>query len=92
MENFINVIFSFSLLLNAALFIPQALKIFKRKSAMGVSLITFAGFNFIQLATVLHAYVANDMLLFYGYLLSLLTCGSVTLLIVKYGDKRGDTN
>lgn len=86
MENLVTVIFSLSLLLNAALFIPQAIKIYRNKSSLGVSLLTFAGFNFIQFATVLHAYLSKDWILFWGYLLSFLTCASVTGLIIKYKD------
>jgi MtN3 and saliva related transmembrane protein len=82
--NIVEIIFSLSLLLNALLFIPQALRIFKVKSASGLSLLTFAGFNFIQLATVCHAYLTKDWILFFGYLLSLITCGIVTFLIVRY--------
>jgi MtN3 and saliva related transmembrane protein len=84
MANFIEIVFSFSLVANAALFIPQAVKIYKRKSAYGVSLITFAGFNFIQLATVFHAYLAQDWILFWGYIISLIAGSTVTALIIKY--------
>lgn len=86
MVNFIEFIFGLSLLLNAALFIPQAIKIYQRKSSSGVSLITFAGFNFIQVSTVVHAYLINDWILFWGFIVSLTTCGIVTALIIKYRD------
>ncbi|WP_028389307.1 PQ-loop domain-containing transporter [Legionella fairfieldensis] len=76
--------FSISLLVNALLFIPQIKALVKNKSAQGVSLITFAGFNVIQLFTLLHGLLTGDYLLAIGYLLSLLTCGAVTVLIVYY--------
>lgn len=76
--------FSISLLINAALFIPQIITLIKKKSAVGVSLITFAGFNVIQLFTMLHGLLEKDYLLAGGYLLSIITCGWVSCLIVYY--------
>lgn len=76
--------FSISLIVNAALFIPQILSLIKTKSAHGVSLVTFSGFNAIQLFTLLHGLLVQDYLLAGGYLLSILTCGTVTLLIIYY--------
>ena len=77
-------VFSFGLFFNAALFIPQALQIWRQKSAKGVSLFTFLGFNIMQLFTVLHGYLERDYLLAGGFLLSLITCGMVTYLTWKY--------
>ena len=76
--------FSISLLANAALFIPQIITLLKKKSAVGVSLITFLGFNIIQLFTMLHGIIEKDYLLAAGYFLSILTCGCVSFLIVYY--------
>jgi MtN3 and saliva related transmembrane protein len=76
--------FSISLLVNSLLFIPQIMTILKHKSAENVSLITFAGFNTIQLFILLHGLLNQDYLLAAGYLLSLLSCGTVTMLIIYY--------
>ncbi|KTC83724.1 PQ-loop domain-containing transporter [Legionella brunensis] len=76
--------FSVSLLVNALLFIPQIVSLLKCKSAQGVSLITFAGFNIIQLFTVLHGVFAKDYILTAGFFLSFLTCGMVTWLVIYY--------
>ena len=76
--------FSVSLLVNAILFIPQIQAILKNRSAKGVSLVTFGGFNIIQLFTLFHGLLIGDYLLAIGYLLSVLTCGTVTFLIVYY--------
>ncbi len=73
----IEFIFAIALFINAALFIPQAIKIYTSRSVQGVSLITFAGFLCIQFATVLHAWIVKDYILLVGFLLSMLTCGSV---------------
>ena len=83
----INIFFILGLFFNAALFIPQAIKIFHVKNASGVSLITFAGFNIMQFFTVLHGYLSKDYLLMIGFLLSFITCGIVTGLILFYRGK-----
>lgn len=83
-EQLIQFGFSISLLMNATLFIPQILTIIKNKSAKGVSLITFLGFNLIQLFTMFHGLLTKDYLLAGGYLLSILTCGTVSALIIYY--------
>ncbi|MGQ3892070.1 PQ-loop domain-containing transporter [Legionella sp. CNM-4043-24] len=84
MEYVIQYGFSISLLVNAALFIPQIMALIKNKSAQGVSLLTFAGFNVIQLFTALHGLVIKDYLLAGGYFLSIMTCGTVSFLIFYY--------
>ena len=76
--------FSISLLVNAILFIPQAVIIYRTKSVKDVSLITFVGFNIIQLFTVFHGFLTRDYILVLGYLFSILTCGSVSVLIFYY--------
>lgn len=83
-ESIVQYGFSISLIVNAALFIPQIISLIRTKSANGISLITFAGFNVIQLFTLLHGVYVNDYLLAGGYLLSIITCGTVSLLIIYY--------
>ncbi len=80
----IEFIFSFALFINALLFIPQAIKIFREKTAQGVSFLTFLGFLLIQLAIVLHGVINHDYLLIIGYLFSMATCGLVVVLILSY--------
>lgn len=83
-KNLIEIIFSFGLFINAMLFIPQALKISRTKNAKGFSLITFSGFNIIQTFAFLHGCLHKDYILAFGMLMSLITCGTVTILIIKY--------
>lgn len=78
------IIFSLSLFANAALFIPQAVRIYKCKSGKGVSLITFVGFLFIQASIVANGIIRDDRVLAFGTSLSLLTCGAVVWLLVYY--------
>jgi MtN3 and saliva related transmembrane protein len=82
---FVHVIFGLSLFFNAAIFIPQAIKILKKKNAKGLSLFTFIGFNIMQLFAVWHGYFVHDYILMSGFFLSFITCGVVTLLILRYG-------
>ena len=80
----VHVIFACSLFFNAAIFIPQAIKIFKKKNADELSLLTFVGFNIMQLFTVWHGYLERDYILMSGFFLSFITCGVVTFLILHY--------
>lgn len=87
LKNFIEIIFSASLFINALLFVPQIIKLLKDKKASGVSLITFLGFFLIQFAIVLHGMINQDYLLSVGYIFSMLTCGTVIFLILYYRKK-----
>jgi uncharacterized protein with PQ loop repeat len=84
LENIIEITFGFALFMNAILFVPQALKILRGKSAVGVSLLTFLGFLLIQFVIVLHGIIHQDYPLIIGYLLSMVSCGVVVTLILFY--------
>ena len=91
MEILINIIeffFASALFINALLFVPQAIKIWKAKSSKGNSITTFLGFNVIQLLIVLHGIIMRDYILALGYAISLVTCGVVTILIFHYREKK----
>jgi MtN3 and saliva related transmembrane protein len=85
MKEIVAYVFGFGMLINAALFVPQAWRIWKTKAAEGVSVLTFAGFNALQVTGVLHGYMQGDHALMTGMFASLLTCGAVTLLAAYYG-------
>jgi uncharacterized protein with PQ loop repeat len=80
----IRIIFGASMFINAALFIPQAVRILRAKDAKELSFITFGGFCLIQASAVAYGYVQHDYYLMFGYSLSLVTCGFVFLLILFY--------
>jgi MtN3 and saliva related transmembrane protein len=84
MKDAVAVIFGFGMGLNALLFVPQALTIWRSKRAKGVSLLTFGGFNALQALGVLHGCLQRDWSLAAGMAVSLATCGSVTLLALIY--------
>jgi len=83
----IEIIFSVGMFINAGLFVPQAIKIYRTKSTEGLSLLTFAGFNIIQFFTILHGYLHQDFLLMLSVGASFITCGAVTVLILIYQDR-----
>ncbi|BAY12155.1 SemiSWEET family sugar transporter [Calothrix sp. NIES-2098] len=84
MREIVSFFFGLGFVFNASLFIPQALRIWKRKNAKNISLITFAGFNLIQFDGILYGYYQKDWILMYGNLISFITCGVVTLLATYY--------
>ncbi len=84
LKNIIEITFGLALFINALLFVLQAVKIFREKSAVGISLLTFLGFLLIQFVIVLHGVLHQDYALIIGYLLSMLSCGIVVMLILFY--------
>lgn len=84
MKYFIEIMFGLGVFFNALLFIPQAIQLFRTKDAAGLSLFTFVGFNIMQLFTVLHGYLNKDYVLMWGFLLSFILCGIVTIMIIFY--------
>ena len=73
---------------NAALFVPQALAVWRKKSDEGISLITFGGFNVLQVIAIVHGVYQHDQALILGMVASLITCGCVTSLTLWYRMKR----
>ncbi len=88
----IELMFGLSMFINAILFIPQAVKIYKTKNTSGLSCTTFAGFNVIQMFTIMHGYIRNDYVLVVGNALSLFTSGIITFLIFFCKNKRKPCN
>jgi len=80
--------FFLGMIVNALLFIPQAIKLYKVKTTKEISFLTFLGFNIIQMFTAIHAYLVHDYLLLIGSILALITCGMVTFLAIKYHYRR----
>lgn len=81
---FANIFFAVGLFVNAALFVPQILILLRTKHSDEISPITFIGFCFIQIFTIIHGLITKDIILIIGYVLSLITCGTVTVLIINY--------
>jgi MtN3 and saliva related transmembrane protein len=83
-QDLVSWLFGISLFVNAMLFLPQLFRLFKQKESKDISLTTFGGFCVMQAIAVLYGYFKHDFILVWGYLISLLACGSVTFLICFY--------
>ena len=91
MKEIVAVVFGFALMGNAALFVPQALAVWRKKSDEGISLITFGGFNVLQAIAIVHGVYQHDLALIVGMVASIITCGAVTILPIMYRAKRKRT-
>ena len=80
MKDLIAWAFGLGMGLNALLFVPQALTIWRTRRTEGVSLLTFGGFNALQVLGILHGALQHDWSLAIGMAVSFVTCGSVTAL------------
>jgi len=87
MKEIIGIIFGLGLVINGGLFVIQAVKIVKNRSAKGVSTFTFAGFNVLQITGILHGIFQKDIYLLTGMIASFLACGAVTALSIIYRNK-----
>lgn len=87
MKEIVGLIFSLGLMANAGLFVIQAVKIVRARSAKGVSTFTFAGFSVLQVTGILHGYFQQDWYLLAGMVASLMACGTVTVLSVVFREK-----
>jgi MtN3 and saliva related transmembrane protein len=88
MKEVVAWLFGVGMGLNALLFLPQAVSIWRTRSAEGVSLLTFGGFNVLQALGVVHGVLQHDWSLAAGMCVSLLACGTVTVLALTVGRKR----
>ncbi len=80
----IELAFGVGLFVNAILFVPQIISLYKLKDSKEVSLLTFGGFLLLQIITIMHGFVVKDYLLIFGFMLSVVTCGTTTWLIIWY--------
>lgn len=78
LKEIVAIAFGLGLMVNASLFIPQAVKILRTRSAKDVSLLTFGGFNLLQLIGIAHGWLQGDMSLLLGMVASFVACGAVT--------------
>ena len=88
MKEIVAFLFGLGLLGNAALFVPQAIAVWRKKSDEGVSLITFGGFSVLQVVGIVHGCYQHDWSLMIGMTASLMTCGTVAGLTVVYRVRR----
>jgi MtN3 and saliva related transmembrane protein len=87
MKEVVGIIFGLGLMANAGLFVIQAVKIWRARSAKGVSILTFAGFCLLQVTGILHGIFQRDLYLLSGMVASFLACGTVTGLAIFYRNR-----
>jgi len=84
MKEIVAVLFGLGLVVNGLLFLPQAIALWRTKSAEGVSLVTFGGFNVLQAIGILHGVYQHDRSLILGMSASFVLCGAVTSQAILY--------
>ncbi len=80
----IDYLTAIALFANALLFVPQAWRIYQKKHAKDISLVTFTGFLAIIAIITVHAVLNRDYPLLIGYVLSMISCGAVVILALIY--------
>jgi MtN3 and saliva related transmembrane protein len=88
MKDFVALLFGLGLGGNALLFVPQIIAVWRKKSDVGISLLTFGGFSILQIIGIAHGLYQQDLSLTLGMAASLLTCGTVTMLTLFFRIKR----
>jgi MtN3 and saliva related transmembrane protein len=83
-KELVAALFGFGMAINACLFVPQAWRLWKTRDARGLSVLSFAGFNTLQFIGALHGYFQRDYALMWGMIATLVTCGSITLLALRF--------
>jgi|SRR6185437_9247354 len=82
--NIIEFIVGIGVFINAILFVPQIMKLIKWKNAQSLSLLTFIGFDIINILLVIHGLIRHDNILFFGYMLSVIANSFIIFLVIKY--------
>jgi MtN3 and saliva related transmembrane protein len=88
MQQFVAILFGLGLVVNGLLFLPQAIALWRKKDAEGVSLLTFGGFNVLQAIGIVHGIYQHDMSLILGMTASFILCGLVTIQTILYRLRR----
>ena len=88
MKDFVALLFGLGLGVNALLFVPQVIALWRKKTDEGISLITFGGFSILQAIGIVHGFYQQDLSLILGMAASLLSCGTVTFLTLFYRMRR----
>lgn len=81
-------VFILLLLVNALLFLPQALRILRKKTADEISLFTYIGFWIIQFIFVIFALNNDNYWLVFAYLIGMVACGLVIALVFRFRKRK----
>lgn len=83
-------LFGIGILINTAVYIPQAIKLIRAKHAREISLLTFSSFNIFLAIQLIYAYISHDMHFFFGSLLIFCSSLIVTILIIYFRIKNNE--
>lgn len=81
---FLDYGFAIALFVNAMLFLPQIIRLWQKKDSQDISLLTFLGFNVINLMSLIHGIIKHDPYMIVGYSISFVMNTVTSFLIVKY--------
>lgn len=84
----INIIYAAAFLWTAVSAIPQIMTLLRLKDSSELSVITFLGFNFIQVVTIIHACFYQEWLLLAGVSLFLIIYAYLSSLVIYYRVKK----
>jgi MtN3 and saliva related transmembrane protein len=78
-------IFAAGWLISGVLFALQAIKIYRKKDAEGISIVTFAGFALLNTNAALYGYLSGNPLWLPGTLLAAVSCTCIALMSYRIG-------
>jgi len=86
-DKIVELAFVGAILLNWSLFVPQGLSIYRSRDVRGISLESYLSIMFVQIVTVLHAKIRDDMMFCFGATMDSIFCGMVIAMIIKFRKK-----
>jgi|GEM_PF-1570270 len=76
--------FGIGLIVNAMLYVPQIMRLYKEKGSRELSYLMFGGFWFLTLSQTIYGFFKHDWIMAWGNMLTMITCGTVVCLIYIY--------
>lgn len=83
-KSIIDLLFDFSLIINALVFVPQIVKILRLKAAKELSFVSFSCMFLLQLLFGLHGLLHQDYALLIGMIAAMMVSGIIAILILIY--------
>lgn len=83
-KTIVDILFDFSLVINALVLLPQIIKVIRLKATKELSFLTFFCIFLLQLLFGLHGYFHQDYALMIGMIAAMLVTGTLNVLILFY--------
>ena len=84
MQAVINILYELTMYGLVITFLPQIIRIIKKRNVEGISLIAFLGFGILQFISAVHGYYTHNTPLLISMILSMIATGIIVLQIVYY--------